>query len=261
MLKTKFKTFSLLLVSLFLVVALILGWQQPSASVQFNPPDRGAPGRLIGAGTRFSQPMEEVTRGSMGNLGRRQTPITIDGQTLDSWLVALVPSSSLGNYGLTLDEYPSFYIQMPSLPGTRLEFILLNELGDRVYETSYLVNDRSGIIRIDLPRHANLLPLEVEQIYTWQVRLKLNPDSIVTDYLVQGQIERFEAEATLAKDLAEATPEEKLVLYAQTGLWYDALHTLAQLRQANPNDPQLASEWAQLLQSVGLEAIAEQPLI
>lgn len=259
MLNAKLKTLSVLIVSLFLVVAIILGGQQPSASVEFNPPDRGAPGRLVGAGTRFSQPIE-FTRGSMG-VGRRQTPITINGETLDSWLVALVPSSSLGNYGLTLDEYPSFYIHVPSLPGARLEFILLNELGDRLYETSYVLNDGEGILSIDLPRHANVLPLELEQTYNWQVRVKLNPDSIVTDYLVQGQIERFEAEATWAKKLDDATLEQKVVLYAQTGLWYDALHTLAQLRRANPDDPQLAQEWAQLLQSVGLEAIADRPFI
>jgi Domain of Unknown Function (DUF928) len=258
MLKIKLKTLSLIIVSVFLVAAIIIiGWQMPSYSVEFNPPDRGAPGRLVGAGTRFSQPLE-FTRGT---LGRRQAPITINSETLTSPLVALVPSSSLGNYGLTLDGYPSFYIHMPAVPGARLEFILLDELGDRIYETGYLVSDQEATFSIDLPRNANLPPLEVGLSYNWQVRLKLNPNSIVTDYIVQGQIERFEPEAALMQDLQGASPEEKVVLYAQAGLWYDALHTLAELRRANPNDPLLANEWAQLLRSVGLDDIADQPLI
>ncbi|MGB3239088.1 MAG: DUF928 domain-containing protein [Geitlerinemataceae cyanobacterium] len=257
MLKTKLKTFLFLLVSVFLAAAIIVTWQVPSYSVEFNPPDRGAPGRLVGAGTRFSQPME-TTRGSSG---RRQAPITVNGETLTTPLVALVPSSSLGNYGLTLDGYPSFYIHMPALPEARLEFILLDELGDRIYETSYLVANREGTFSIDLPRNANLQPLEVGITYTWQVRLKLNPNRVVTDYLVQGQIERFDAEAVLAQDLEAASPEEKLVLYAQSGLWYDALDTLAQLRRANPNNPLLVNEWAQLLRSAGFDEIADEPLI
>lgn len=258
MFTTKLKSLLLVIISVFLVAAIILGGHFPSYSVEFNPPDRGAPGRLVGAGTRFSQPME-FTRGPVGN--RRQAPITINSETLTSPLVALVPSSSLGNYGLTLDGYPSFYIHMPAVPGARLEFILLDELGDRIYETGYLVGDQEATFSIDLPRNANLPPLEVGLSYNWQVRLKLNPNSIVTDYIVQGQIERFEPEASLMKDLEGASPEEKVVLYAQAGLWYDALHTLAELRRANPNDPLLANEWAQLLRSVGLDDIADQPLI
>jgi Domain of Unknown Function (DUF928) len=260
MLKNKLKTLALILISVFLAVAIILGWQVPSYSVEFNPPDRGAPGRLIGAGTRFSQPME-TTRGVLGSTGRNQAPITLDGQTLTTPLVALVPSSSLGNYGLTLDGYPSFYIHMPAVSEARLEFILLDELGDRIYETGYLVAAREATFSIDLPRNANLPPLEVGQIYTWQVRLKLNPNSIVTDYIVQGQIERFEPEALLAKDLEAASPEEKVVLYARSGLWYDALHALAELRRANPNDPLLANEWTQLLRSADLDDIADRALI
>lgn len=256
-LKIKLKALAFIFVSLFVVIATIVSWQVPSYSIEFNPPDRGAPGRLVGAGTRFSEPTEYTRSAS----GRRQANITPNGETLPSPLVAIVPSSSFGNYGLTLEAYPSFYIHMPSVPGARLEFVLLDELGDRIYDTSYLVADRDATFSIDLPRNANFPPLEVGQIYTWQIRLKLNPSSIVTDYLVQGQIERFEPEPVLAEALATATPEEKVKLYADTGLWYDALHALAQLRRENPNDPLLDNEWAQLLRSVGLDEIADKPLI
>jgi Domain of Unknown Function (DUF928) len=255
MLKTKLKTLASIFVSIFLATAIIIGWQIPSYPVEFNPPDRGAPGRLVGAGTRFSDVY--VTRGASG---RRLAPITVNNETLPSPLVALVPSSSLGNYGLTLDGYPSFYIHMPALAEARLEFLLFDELGEQIYETSYVMANREATFSIELPRNANLPPLEIDRIYNWQVRLKLNPDSIVTDYIVQGQIERFAPEPELAQELEVASPEEKVVLYAESGLWYDALHTLAELRRAKPNDPLLANEWAQLLRSIGLDDIAEQPL-
>ena len=50
------------------------------------------------------------------------------------------------------------------------------------------------------------------------------------------------------------------IIYAQEGIWYDTLATLNAAKLAQPDDVTLASEWKDLLQQVGLEAIADRPL-
>ena len=50
-------------------------------------------------------------------------------------------------------------------------------------------------------------------------------------------------------------------LYAQAGIWYEALATLAELRRSKPNDSVLISAWESLLQSVGLDTVAKEPII
>ena len=66
---------------------------------------------------------------------------------------------------------------------------------------------------------------------------------------------------TLASELEKAAPKDRPSIYANAGLWYDTVTSLVQLREANPNDPQLAEDWTDLLQSIGLDAIAQAPLV
>ena len=53
----------------------------------------------------------------------------------------------------------------------------------------------------------------------------------------------------------------KLSIFAQQGLWYDYLATLAQLRMESPSDASLAIKWSAVLNSVQLGKIAQEPLV
>ncbi|NJO66632.1 MAG: DUF928 domain-containing protein [Leptolyngbyaceae cyanobacterium RM1_405_57] len=57
-----------------------------------------------------------------------------------------------------------------------------------------------------------------------------------------------------------AQPQEIPVIYAAAGTWHEALSTLVDLNRANPNDPTVNANLDELLGSVGLEAIANEPL-
>jgi hypothetical protein len=67
--------------------------------------------------------------------------------------------------------------------------------------------------------------------------------------------------AIVAAQLQTATPRQRVLIYADNGYWYDTLKTLADLRAANPSDLTLVRDWKDLLQSVSLDAIVNQPLI
>jgi hypothetical protein len=50
-------------------------------------------------------------------------------------------------------------------------------------------------------------------------------------------------------------------LYANEGVWYDSLKTLADLRLTNPDDLTLANDWKELLDYAGLSSIDREPLL
>ena len=54
---------------------------------------------------------------------------------------------------------------------------------------------------------------------------------------------------------------DRTAIYAASGLWYDALDELVSLRMAQPGDEGLLQQWSNLLTSVNLGALANQPLL
>jgi len=61
--------------------------------------------------------------------------------------------------------------------------------------------------------------------------------------------------------LANPDPMTLVSVYAKNGIWYETITTLAQLRRQTPTDSRLTAQWTKLLESQGLESIADQPLV
>ncbi|NJO93608.1 MAG: DUF928 domain-containing protein [Hydrococcus sp. RM1_1_31] len=66
---------------------------------------------------------------------------------------------------------------------------------------------------------------------------------------------------TLTDKLAQASPLERVKLYYEARLWYEALKELAQLKRDRPKDSTVSEKWTQMLASVNLNAIAQVPLL
>jgi hypothetical protein len=86
--------------------------------------------------------------------------------------------------------------------------------------------------------------------------------------IVGGQVRRVELKSSqVSPRYTNSTmPDQKALLeqaalYAKVGIWYDSLSLLAQLKQTQPSDNTFAANWVELLDSVGLEEIATQPLL
>ena len=86
---------------------------------------------------------------------------------------------------------------------------------------------------------------------------KLRPDSPI----VEGYIERVQPEPELTAQLEGATPVEKAALYGKAGIWYETVATLAQLKEAEPQNQELINAWDSILNSVGLEKVSNARLI
>ncbi|MGF1604440.1 MAG: DUF928 domain-containing protein [Thermosynechococcaceae cyanobacterium] len=178
-------------------------------------------------------------------------------------LTPLVPAS---NWGLTISPYPTFHWYMPTGNNhPRAEFALYKVTNadkietegfvreeEEVYSTQFQINQQSGIASLTLPSESTLSPLDVGQAYYWQVKL-LCPDETGEDYVVsqyvEGWVTRVNPSAGLAEKLAQAQPVARIDLFAEDGLWNDALTQLTTLQRIHPEDQQLKQEWTALFNS------------
>jgi len=186
----------------------------------------------------------------------------------------LVPASRMG---LTVAEYPTVSWYMPQTSASAVEFVLWDAKDNEIYRAKYAlaksdagcVSGTPNIMSLTLPAFASLTPLEIGQEYRWELALIYEPQDRAFDILgdarfrrvaSDGKIKRVEADPTLAIRAQEATPQERVALYADKRLWYDTLTTLVELRRDRPNDKELEDALDKLLKSAGLNSV-EMPLI
>jgi hypothetical protein len=172
-------------------------------------------------------------------------------------VVALMPNT---NIALTVAEKPTVFFRVSKTSVQEATFNLLNENGERIiYEKTIPLNNTGNVMSFTLP--ADAPALEVGKEYQWELVVNCDPDDKKGNPRVTTAIKRVQPSSTLMSKLAQAKPSDRPFLYAEEGIWIDALSTLAKLRVANPNDSELKEEWTTLLESAGLQNIATAPLI
>ncbi len=212
--------------------------QQVGASWNsFQPPQQGVPGRREGGGTRGLQC-----------------------STAPTALTALIPQSTMGQ---TISAKPTFFYYLPVAVDKTVQFELADETDKTLYKKSFrMVTSRAGVVSVSLDSDDNSPALEVGKNYQWYFTIKCNAKNYTTDeVLVSGWINRTALAPNVKTELDLAPDPAKLSIFAQQGLWYDYLATLAQLRMESPSDASLAIKWSALLNSVQLGKIAQEPLV
>lgn len=220
------------------------------ATVQYTPPiapSRGAPGRR-GTG---------ASRGDC--VSNKKIPLTA--------LVPSVASQKEENvWGLTTSERPTLLFYTPFAPScSTIEFALQDDAGTLVYQMPVATPKKPGIISVKLPNAAPVL--ELNKMYNWSLRVRIKPkqeDDLAVPgelFVVDGWIQRVSPSGKLSQQLKRAPKRRQARLYAENSIWFEALITLAQLRLANGKDKAITNDWKSLLQSVGLEQFAEEPIV
>jgi hypothetical protein len=216
--------------------------------------------RTVSGGPRFIQPTEDIDDApnevQPGNGGSR-----LRGKCEkfpQASVTALVPENKIGR---TVSDYPTFFFYLPQPNAEFAEFILQDENGNLIYQQALTIKNLSGVIGVSIPANTNVPPLQVGKKYTWVFSLVCDPEDRSVDKVEMGVVRRVELSADILRELENADPRQKSVIYAQNGIWQDALGTLAAARRANPNDPDLAADWESLLDSVRLGAIAKEPMV
>ena len=225
---------------------------QPTPSISPTKPP------TVSAGPRFIQPKDEIesqyTRPTGG-------PGFVRGKCGDLPQVsftALVPENKRGR---TVSDYPTFFFYLPQPNAELAEFILEDENRNLIYGQALTIKNLSGVIGVSIPANTNVSPLEVGKNYTWKFTVVCDPEDRSSDQLETGIVRRVELSAEILGKLENANPRLKTFIYAENGIWQDALSNLAVARRANPNEPVFQTDWETLLDSVTLPEIAKEPIV
>jgi Domain of Unknown Function (DUF928) len=233
----------------------------------FDPPGDATPRDTAGGSSRggqtFYPPAEAIPQPGAENWFRGRVTFDPPGepapqQTVgsssrseDSWVTALIPET---NHGRTVAERPTFFIYLPEIPVSQGFFSIQDEQRNNLYQTYIDIPTNKGIISFTLPEDAP--PLEVGKNYEWHFVTiegdKMRPDSPE----ISGWIKRVELSSEVAAIARSGVSMELATAYGQQGIWYDTLSTLVALKRLQPDNDDLNDEWSELLEQVGLGAIA-----
>lgn len=146
-------------------------------------------------------------------------------------LTALVPGNSDNSFiFFTAREKPIFWFYVPYSSKLPAEFSLFNEKNERIYQATYSLAEKAGIVNILSP-----VKIEINKEYTWSFQVQCSPRNRSHDKTVYGKVQRVLPTPSLVPRRS-TPPEKKVILLAKDGLWSDTLTTiLKELRPINPS--------------------------
>jgi len=220
-----------------------------------TPNGVGEPDNPIPGGPRFIQPTEDREAPPSGRITRRGGECGSSNQVR---FTALVPKNKIAR---TVSDYPTFFFYLAPTDSELAEFILEDESGNPIYQQDLKIKNLSGVIGISIPADKNVPPLEVGKNYIWKISVVCDTEDRSSDQFESGMVRRVELSPDILSELEKADPRGKTVIYAENGIWQEALSNLAVVRRANPNDPVFKSDWKTLLKSVELGQIADEQIV
>jgi hypothetical protein len=196
-----------------------------SQGLNFKPPAQGAPGDRGDAGSR--SPFD---------------------------FMVLVPRQ---NIGATATDYPTFWLYVKtSIPQPiPIELELRDQQDNTIYRTQIELTQGPGIVSIPLPKTAPAL--KAGETYYWYF------SSFEYELYRFGELQRIALSPKVEKQLANLTPQERIIALANKGLWYETVTELAELRRTHPEDAELEAAWVELLADpdVALDKIVSEPVL
>ena len=190
--------------------------------LKYTPPKRGAPATRIGGGTRSSS----------------HALLT---------LTALAPNHT----GYTAREKPTLYWYLSMPINIPVEITLtIEEAVEPLLEMTLDEPIDKGFHALNLTDHD--ISLKPGVAYQWFVAVVMDPVQRSKDILAGGLIERVDLSQTVQEKLDQTGPLERPLIYAESGLWYDAVEAITRLIDKDSDDQQLLEQRASLLDQVGL---------
>src|SRR5882724_2915891 len=183
--------------------------EAPAPVPVYTPPKRGAPGGRIGGATRGIQ--REVFL-----------------------LSVLAPDHS----GFTTSEQPSLYWFISNSTSLPVELTVMDPQGVQpILETQLPAPVKEGIQQVRLGDYK--IHLKQGEGYRWFVAVVTDADRRSKDILAGGAIERVDMPEALKAKLTQSAKSDFPFIYAEEGLWYDALQSISDLIDAAPQNAEL----------------------
>ncbi|NJO21450.1 MAG: DUF928 domain-containing protein, partial [Spirulinaceae cyanobacterium RM2_2_10] len=163
---------------------------------------------------------------------------------------------------LTVSEHPTFFWHVPADAAPQIRFVLVDAADETnvVYETYMATPAEDSIVSLTLPA-AQEKALEVGKMYHWYLVAVCDASNPRDGIALDGWIERIEPSESLVASLKAGSARQQPTVYAEAGIWHEAIEGFVAQRQANPADAVLAQQWQEFLASVGLEAYENAPVV
>lgn len=192
----------------------------------YRPPLRGAPAGRVAGGTR----------GIGGKI---------------PCLCTLVPE----HVGLTVSRQPCMYYFLSRAAALPLEFTLIEKEAVYPLVTVRLPAPQTpGIHAVCLADYGKRLKQDVQ--YKWFVALIPDEEHRAKDILAAGAIELVSLPTDLGEKVRRADSVEAEHIYAESGIWYDALAAISAAIAQEPGNHELVEQRVSLLFQVGLTTAA-----
>lgn len=159
-------------------------------------------------------------------------------------------------HALTANALPEFWFYIPYPNISKATFVLQDENFSDIETIALEPNEA-------LPGAIAVRPttqLEVEKQYHWEFSFKCQGESAddPIELFVEGSVTRVSpSDALIAALESVTTDREKAAIYAQNGMWFDALALLGNLQRSGSEN---SDAWLQFLDSVGLRELASKPV-
>lgn len=172
-------------------------------------------------------------------------------QSTSITLHLLVPSDHIAQ---TVSTHPTFlwYVSKTSTP---MRFTLVEPRVSKPIVDRYVQVKKAGIVKLEMPSDAPAL--EVGKEYRWTVSAICNPYRPSENVYARAWIVRVQKPIELEQKLATLSTE-RAQIYAQSGIWYDAIATLYDTYSANPREPSTSEYFFALLNQIGLSHLTTE---
>jgi hypothetical protein len=177
-------------------------------------------------------------------------------------LIGLVPDLEVKTspVPLTISERPTIYFLIPEFDGeasfTLWEDDIKLAKGKRIYRATFYLKSKAGIIAFKIPEHVQGLKLDTNYAWEFSRVPRIENSQVLQDLKVIGTMRRVLPKQNLVTQLKEASqPIERAALFAQEGIWYETVQTLAEAMQDDPKKAEIVREWNELLKSANLNRV------
>lgn len=191
----------------------------------YKPPLRGAPARRVGGATR----------------GTGDTGLVLQ---------VLAPDQT----GLTTRPQPTLYWYASKPSKMAIEVTLIADTAEVPVLARNITVAAAGVQAIDLAQHG--ITLKPDTDYEWFVSAVPDDGQRSKDVTSGGAIRLVAADPAVLARAAAAGDRAAPGVYAEAGLWYDAIAALSRQIDSNPADSALRAQRAALLEQIGLPQAA-----
>ena len=173
--------------------------------------------------------------------------------------IALVPERPV-NLMTSVSSQLFFYVPQTEEPKI-IEFVLRTKEDKLVHETFIQTTGQGGIMSVEIPDQVKENSEKFEENYHWYLSMICDPSERSRDIVLEGWIKLVGLDKRVKEQMELYSPIEQFNLLQQKDIWYDSISLLAEFNKLKPNVTTLNIEWQQILDSIDLGELADEPFI